>query len=248
MIGKEGAYDHNLHIMGDYEVTMNTNLFTGKAEAYAQARPSYADEAIDYICSLAPQGAVFADIGAGTGKFSELLVKHGSVLYAVEPNDDMRLQLEKMLAPYQNACVFNGTAENTNLPAASVDVITVAQALHWFEPSAFLKECLRVLRPDGFVVAVYNVNPKGKSPGHSKTSTDAFFGNTVIREFPNPVYYTRENWIAYRLSHSHDPKPGDEGFEAHIAQVNADFDRNSLDGLIKLDLVTTVYTSGGKRP
>ena len=242
------AKQDRMHIMSDYEVTMNTDLFTGKAGVYAQARPSYAAEAIDYICSLAPQGAVFADIGAGTGKFSELLARRGNVLYAVEPNDDMRLQLEKTLAPYKNACVFSGTAENTGLTAASVDVITVAQALHWFEPSSFLKECLRVLRPEGFVAAVYNVNPKGESVGHSKTSTDAFFGNPVVREFPNPVYYTRENWLAYRLSHSKDPKPGDERFESHIAEANAYFDRKSADGLIELELTTRVYSSGAKRP
>ncbi|WP_099466597.1 class I SAM-dependent methyltransferase [Konateibacter massiliensis] len=228
---------------------MNTNLFTGKAEVYAQARPSYAAEAIDYICSLAPQDAVFADIGAGTGKLSELLARCGNILYAVEPNDDMRLQLEKTLEPYHNARVLNGTAENTNLPTAGVDVITVAQALHWFEPATFLKECLRVLRPEGFVVAVYNTDPKSEGPVHSKTSTDKFFDNhPVIREFSNPVYYTRENWIAYRLSHSHDPKPGEERFKAYIAEVNGDFDRNNVEGLIKLDLMTTVYTSGGKRP
>ncbi len=39
----------------------------------------------------------------------------------------------------------------------------------------------------------------------------------MIREFPNPVYYTRENSSAYRLPHSHDPKPGNEGGEAYIA-------------------------------
>ncbi len=41
--------------------------------------------------------------------------------------------------------------------------------------------------------------------------------NPVIHELPNPVYYTRENSIAYRLPHSHDPKPGNEGVEAYIA-------------------------------
>ena len=50
---------------------MNTELFTGKAKHYASTRPSYPLEAIDYICSLVPPNAVFADIGAGTGLFTD---------------------------------------------------------------------------------------------------------------------------------------------------------------------------------
>ncbi|NLI54067.1 MAG: class I SAM-dependent methyltransferase [Clostridiales bacterium] len=227
---------------------MNTDLFSGKAEAYAQARPSYSEDAIDYIVSLAPQGAAFADIGAGTGKFSTLLAKRGNLVYAVEPNEDMRAQLFRTLSPYPNARIIDGTDENTTLPAESVDVVTVAQALHWFDASAFLRECLRILRADGFVVAIYNVDLKRETPGHSKTATDVFFGDPVIRTFPNPVYYPRRDWIAYRLSHSRDPKPDDPGYAAHVEEANAEFDRNQTDGLMKLDLVTAVYTSGGKRP
>ena len=50
---------------------MNTEAFTGRAQAYMKARPSYPDEAMEYIYGLAPMGAVFADIGAGTGKFTK---------------------------------------------------------------------------------------------------------------------------------------------------------------------------------
>ena len=69
---------------------INTNGFTGKAQAYAEARPGYPDEAIEYICSLAPKNAVFADIGAGTGKFTSLIARSGNKIFAIEPNEDMR--------------------------------------------------------------------------------------------------------------------------------------------------------------
>ena len=77
---------------------MNTKKFTGKAQAYAYARPGYPNDAVDYIKTLAPAGAVFADIGAGTGKFTELLARQGHIIYAVEPNADMREQLAVTLA------------------------------------------------------------------------------------------------------------------------------------------------------
>jgi len=81
---------------------MNTENFSGKAQAYAAARPGYPDEAIEYIRSLVRQDAVFADVGAGTGKFTELIARHGYEVFAVEPNDDMRKQLEITLKPYIN--------------------------------------------------------------------------------------------------------------------------------------------------
>jgi SAM-dependent methyltransferase len=227
---------------------MNTEKFTGKAEVYAQARPSYANEAIDYIFSLAPKSAVFADIGAGTGKFSELIARRQNILYAVEPNDDMRLELAQTLSSYQNAHIVKGTGEDTGLAIGCIDVITVAQALHWFDPVAFLNEGLRILSPDGIVVALYNIDPSRTSPGHSKSSTDAFFGKPCIRDFPNPVYYTRENWISYCLSHSHDPKPGDAQYDAHIAKANDAFDKRQNNGVMMFNFVTRVYSSGGKRP
>lgn len=98
----------------------NTDLFTGKAEVYASARPSYPDAALDYIASLVPQGAAVADIGAGTGKFTALLARHGYEMFAVEPNADMRKLLAVTLAPFTNAKIIDGTAEATTLPDHSV--------------------------------------------------------------------------------------------------------------------------------
>lgn len=221
---------------------MNTAIFTGKAEAYAKARPGYPDAAIDYINSLVPSNAVFADIGAGTGKFTVLLARGGYEVFAVEPNADMREQLAVTLTPYPNATIVDGAAEATTLPDHSVDVITCAQALHWFEPNAFLTECQRIGKPGVIVIAVYNNTPGGSSITHSKQSTSIFFNNPIVREFPNPMFYTRENWLTYMTSHSHDPLPSDSGYAEHIAEMNKTFDLESVDGFLRRDVVTNVYS------
>ncbi|MCL2608557.1 MAG: class I SAM-dependent methyltransferase [Treponema sp.] len=80
---------------------MNTELFTGRAEAYEHGRPGYPVSVLDYIKNLVPQNAVIAEVGAGTGKFTELLAKGGFTLYAIEPNADMRKFLVTVLAPYR---------------------------------------------------------------------------------------------------------------------------------------------------
>ena len=219
---------------------MNTELFSGKAEAYAKARPGYPEAAIDYILSLAPQGAVVADIGAGTGKFTELLAKKGLPIFAVEPNADMREQLAVALAPYSNAKMFGGAAEATTLPDGSVDVITCAQALHWFDPETFRQECRRIGKPGCILVSIYNKTPGGSAIAHCELSAEVFFTNPAVREFPNPMFYTRESWLAYMSSHSHDPLPSDPAYAAHRDKVNAIFDRESVDGLLRRDVVTNV--------
>jgi len=116
--------------MGKGDNMKNIEAFTGRAQAYSIARPGYPKEAIEYICSLVPTDSVFADIGAGTGKFTELLAKHRYSIFAVEPNDDMRAELVKTLASFPNATIVNGSAEATTLSEKSVYVITNAQTLN----------------------------------------------------------------------------------------------------------------------
>ncbi len=221
---------------------MNTENFTGKAEAYAIGRPGYPETAIEYIYSLVPQDAVFADIGAGTGKFTVALAERGNSVYAVEPNADMREQLINTLAPFPNIKTINGTAETTTLPEHSVDVVTVAHALHWFNLDAFRAECRRVVKPGGLVIVIYNHEPGKEMSDYCKQTIDSFFTNPATWTFPNPNEYTRDKWHAYIASQDNNPLPTDPGYEAHIAAINAIFDRDSVDGLLRCDRVTKVYS------
>jgi SAM-dependent methyltransferase len=221
---------------------MNTELFTGKAQAYANARPGYPDAALDYIKSLVPAHAVFADIGAGTGKFTELLAREGFEVYAVEPNSDMRKQLADTMATSPNVKIIDGTAEATTLPDHSVDVITCAQSLHWFDPDSFRLECRRIGKDNVLVIAVYNDTPSNSDfHGTVKLSTDVFYTNPSVKEFPNPIFYTRESWLQFMHTHSHSPLPDDPQYAAYMDEANAIFDRENVDGLLKRDVVTKVY-------
>jgi len=230
---------------------MSEKLFTGKAAAYAAARPGYPQAAIDYVLSLAPTGAVFADIGAGTGKFTATLAASasGEKIFAVEPNDDMRAQLADVCTEFSNVEIVAATAEVTALPDASVDVIIVAQALHWFDHIAFAAECRRIARENAIIVAVYNNNPRpGAANGGNRNlnykTTATFFDCPVIREFPNPITYTREKWLTYMQSHSHSPLPGTLQHADLMAEVSATFDRENINGLMVINTVTTVFHAG----
>jgi SAM-dependent methyltransferase len=225
---------------------INIEEFTGKAENYAKGRPGYPEAAIEYICSLVPQNAVFADIGAGTGKFTVKLAEHGYSIFAVEPNADMRGQLAVTLATFPDVKIINGTAEKIELNEHSVDVITVAHALHWFEPEAFRAECRRIIKPGGLVIAIYNLianaAPDQTMVAESKKAVEAFFTNPAVSEFPNPLEYTRETWLAYMCTMNDIPLPGETGYDDYIASINEGFDRNSSDGILQFDKVTKIYS------
>ena len=222
---------------------MNIEAFTGRAEAYVKARPGYSEEDMEYIRKIVPPGAVFADVGAGTGIFTELLARYGCEIYAVEPNTDMRERLIVTLAPYPKAKIVDGTAEATMLADHSVDVITNAQALNRFDLDKFKIECLRIGKPAPLVISVYNADEKtGKDTPRYKKSTGGFYKNPDIREFPNPLFFTRDKWLLYYLSMEGVPQKGDAGYDAYTAELNETFDRDSVDGILRLNQVTIVYS------
>ena len=221
---------------------MSIDNFTGKAEAYDKGRPSYPKAAIEYICSLIPQDAIFADIGAGTGKFTVTLAERNYSVFAVEPNADMRRQLAITLKPFPNVKIIDGTAESTTLSEHSVDAITVAHALHWFNLETFRAECRRIVKPGGLVIIVYNLTQGGEMITLSKQIADAFFIHPIVFDFPNPMDYTRDRWLAYLASQDDSPLPTDPGYEAYINRINKIFDHGSIDGLLHCDRITKVYS------
>ena len=223
---------------------MNLDNFTNRAEAYAKGRPGYPQEAIDKILEFASKETVFADIGAGTGKFTKELAKQGHFIYAVEPNADMRGQLILTMKPYTNVKVYEGTAEKTTLPDQSVDILTVAHALHWFDLDTFRAECHRIVKPGGLVIVIYNHVPGKEMADFCRRAVDAFFTEPKIWTFENPINYTKDEWIAYIQSQDDSPLPGDSGYDAHIDALNEQFERESIHGLLRCDRVTGIYCQG----
>jgi ubiquinone/menaquinone biosynthesis C-methylase UbiE len=129
--------------------------FGAGAAAYEAARPGYPDEAIDVLADevgIGP-GTKVCDLAAGTGKLTRRLVDLGARVTAVEPVAAMRAQAETAVP---RADLVDGTAEAIPLDNGSVDVVTVAQAFHWFDAPAALSEIARVLRPGGRLAILWN--------------------------------------------------------------------------------------------
>jgi ubiquinone/menaquinone biosynthesis C-methylase UbiE len=128
--------------------------FSSAADVYERARPGYGP-AVPWLCKrlgLRPGRSVL-DLAAGTGKLTRDLAPSGAEVIAVEPLDEMRALLERVVPGVR---ALGGTAEAIPLPDESVDAIVCAQAFHWFDPGPALAEIHRVLRPGGAVALVYN--------------------------------------------------------------------------------------------
>jgi len=132
-----------------------TEGFARSAGAYERGRPGYPDALVEWIVSLsgAGTGTDVVDLGAGTGKLTRRLFGTGAEVVAVEPVSTMRLTLEVLLPEVRTV---EGTAESLPLPDCSADVVTVAQAFHWFANDQALTEISRVLRPRGLLILVWN--------------------------------------------------------------------------------------------
>ena len=134
------------------------NRFSDRVEDYVKYRPSYPTAAIDKILENLTLPITVADIGAGTGISSRLLADRNMKVIAIEPNPEMRNAGIKDSTPLVEW--KDGTAENTNLPEASVDLVTCFQAFHWFTPEPSLAEFYRILKPQGKLAVVYNNRDK----------------------------------------------------------------------------------------
>jgi SAM-dependent methyltransferase len=106
---------------------------------------------VDWL--VPPHARQAADIGAGTGKFTELLVQRGLDVTAIDPSADM---LEQLRSALPGVTAMEGTAEATGLADSAFDVVTVAQAWHWCDPLRASTEIWRILKPGGVLGLIWN--------------------------------------------------------------------------------------------
>ncbi|KQL41168.1 methyltransferase [Bacillus sp. FJAT-25509] len=230
-------------------------------------RPSYPNEYINYLLSEnhLSEGSVIADIGSGTGILTKLLLEKKLNVLAIEPNNDMRGIAEKTLKIYDQYKSINATAENTSLKINSVDLITVAQAFHWFDKEKFRLECKRILKEKSKVSLVWNskdlLSPlmielqeicketcpkfKGFSGGIEDTPdvTNQFFKNGIYETmvYRNDLEMDLEGFLGRNLSSSFSPLRGEKEFEPYRTALTNLFYKYNLKGKIVYTYITKSY-------
>jgi ubiquinone/menaquinone biosynthesis C-methylase UbiE len=145
----------------------NTERFTGRAATYDRYRLRYPPDTILKLlrdwCALEPDWHI-ADIGAGTGMFSEVFLANGNPIIAIEPNQEMRASCQELLRTWPHLEVRDGTAEATGLENASISMVAAGRAFHWFDIPRALTEFRRILKTHGWLVLVSLGRDKGEDP------------------------------------------------------------------------------------
>jgi SAM-dependent methyltransferase len=245
-----------------------TQRFSDRVDNYARYRPTYPQTIISYLREAIHLNRkhVIADIGSGTGIFSELFLKHGFGVTGVEPNEAMRLAGEAHLGHNPHFISVDGKAEATGLPAGSVDLITVAQAFHWMEPEATKSEFRRILKAGGHTLLVWNLRltdtpflkrlddlkkeiGKNYEAIHGSHANEAairdFFSpaEVIIKTFRHAQIMDFESLKGQLLSSSYMPLEGSPGYEEMIAQLGELFERYKENGQVNMEYETRLFLS-----
>ena len=253
--------------MSTADAALPTKRFSDRVADYVRHRPSYPAGVIDTLRREAglTGSAHVADIGSGTGIFASLLLPHCERVYGVEPNDAMRAAAEELFAGEPRFASVAAAAEATTLPDASVDLVTAAQAFHWFDAAACRREFARILRPGGFVALVWNEREISATPflaeyeallhrhatdyakvNHANTDARKIAGffapaAVALAELPNEQRCDFEALKGRLLSSSYAPNVGHPGHEAMLADLAALFARHAEDGAVTLLYTTKLY-------
>lgn len=240
------------------------SIFSGKADNYARYRWDYAPQAIEWIFHVThlSSGSCVADIGAGTGILSRHFLGRVRELAAVEPNDEMRAKATLEFGGDSTARMVAASAEDTTLPDKSVDLITVAQAIHWFDPSRARVEFDRILKPDGWLAILRNISrnseldkamgevidrclgqrARSAYPRSRKKPVDGYFAGGRYQERVYPFQFSQslEGFIGVLASVSYMPGQDDPLFMDIEREARDIFEDFSQDGQLMVKGKTEV--------
>ncbi len=248
-------------------MTDPTRRFSSRVTNYVKYRPSYPAAILDLLaaeCGLTPDSIV-ADVGSGTGLLAELFLKAGNRVLGIEPNREMREAGEQLLRNYDRFVSIAATAEATTLPAHSVDFITAGQAFHWFDRERVGVEFARILKPQGWLVLVWNERRIDTTPflrayeqllrtystEYTQVDHKQVDLNIIQTAFPTVAFQTRsfanhqrfdlEGVKGRLLSSSYAPEAGHPNHAPMLAELAAIFEAHQRNGEIIFEYDTRVY-------
>jgi SAM-dependent methyltransferase len=251
--------------MKDSRVKDSKKRFSGRVGDYDKYRPDYPVAIIGILGKNAglAKNSVIADVGSGTGISAELFLGNGNMVYGVEPNPEMRQAAKSRLTGFPAFHSIDGTAENTTLARGSVDFVVAAQAFHWFHSEATKNEFLRILRPGGKLVLIWNARRTGSSEflktyesfllEHGTDYRNVNHRNLNERDIRS-FFHTCQRAILYNeqyldfdglkgrvLSSSYVPSSESSKYGDMMVALEGIFHEYNVDGRVRIEYDTEIY-------
>lgn len=244
----------------------STQRFSSRVADYVRYRPDYPESVVEKLIDelRLDANSGIADIGAGTGIFTRRLLARGLCVAAVEPNDAMRAAADVDLAQFPGYNSVAATAENTGLAERSLDLITAAQAFHWFNNEKTRGEFVRILKPAGRLALIWNKRRLEQSfqqeyhdlltlhvPDYARlnhTNLDdediaGFFaaGQMRLYRFDNRQQLDLAGLFGRLQSASYCPAEDSPQYHALSDALGDLFERENRDGIIEFEYDTRLY-------
>ena len=243
-----------------------TGRFSDRVENYVRYRPGYPAQVLQTLkteCALVPRHAV-ADIASGTGIWTRALLENGNPVFGVEPNAGMREAGEQLLAAFPKFTSIAGTAEATSLADHSVDFVTAAQAAHWFDRPGSRREFVRILKPGGWLVLMWNERLTDSTNflreyeqllldygtdyqdirhEHTTDAVNEFFDPAPFqeRQFPMRQEFDYAGVEGRLMSSSYAPGPEHPRHRGMLQELRRIFDKHERDGRVAFEYKTRLY-------
>jgi ubiquinone/menaquinone biosynthesis C-methylase UbiE len=125
------------------------DYFSDQSKNYAESRPHYPDELFEYLVSLIPNKDTVWDVGTGNGQAAISLAKYFNKVIATDASKE---QISNAFANEKVEYIV-ASAEDSGLESNSIDLVTCATCIHWFDFEKFYPEVQRILKPDGVIAA-----------------------------------------------------------------------------------------------
>ena len=207
--------------------------FSAQSKQYARFRPQYPDALYEFLASLVKDRSLVWDCGTGNGQAAVSLAKYFARVYATDAS-------AKQVAnayPHEKVEYHVEPAEHVGLETGSVDLVTVAQAVHWFDFDNFYTEVKRVLKPDG-ILAVWTYGLPKISPRVDDAIKHMYF-DVLSGFWPERIHYVEEQYHTL-------PFPFEEIIPSTFS-MEAMWDRNQLAGFLDSWSATQKYSQKKSR-
>ncbi|HLE01785.1 MAG TPA: class I SAM-dependent methyltransferase [Bdellovibrionota bacterium] len=242
----------------------------GEAVSKGRFRLLNVDVMIVQHCKIVQTGELIraqkiTDIGSGTGNFSRIFLQAKHRVFGVEPSQNFRLAAERLLSQFPNYMSIEGSAEKTTLSDSSVDLISVGQALHWFDiPDAHI-EFQRILKPKSPIVLAWNfavpdspyfseykkvLKKNGSSEGSQSNEAEVIHQELITsfsadgfsrHKFHHEQKLDWEGFVGLKLSGGEIPVAGKPGHKEALDDLHAFFGSLQKSGEVSIPYETRVY-------